>query len=102
MVPQDVEKQMPRKYHHVLRCRLSKRQRLLYDDFMSLATTRSTIAQGASMRQLATEPTRSLASRQQFQATVNIGDAPNRNVPIQRILPVRVAGKLLMLSNCFL
>lgn len=33
----DVERQMPRKYEHVLLCRLSKRQRFLYDDFMSRA-----------------------------------------------------------------
>lgn len=33
----DVERQMPRKYEHVLMCRLSKRQRFLYDDFMSRA-----------------------------------------------------------------
>ncbi|XP_017586324.1 PREDICTED: helicase SRCAP-like [Corvus brachyrhynchos] len=33
----DVEKQMPKKYEHVLRCRLSKRQRFLYDDFMGQA-----------------------------------------------------------------
>jgi hypothetical protein len=31
----EVEKQMPQKYEHVIRCRLSKRQRVLYDDFMS-------------------------------------------------------------------
>ena len=31
----DVEKQMPKKYEHVIMCRLSKRQRFLYDDFMS-------------------------------------------------------------------
>ena len=31
----EVEKQMPRKYEHVIRCRLSNRQRILYDDFMS-------------------------------------------------------------------
>ncbi len=34
----DVEKQMPKKYEHVVLCRLSKRQRFLYDDFMSLST----------------------------------------------------------------
>lgn len=33
----DVEKQMPKKYEHVLKCRLSKRQRYLYDDFMAQA-----------------------------------------------------------------
>ena len=31
----EVEKQLPQKYEHVIRCRLSKRQRFLYDDFMS-------------------------------------------------------------------
>jgi SNF2 family DNA or RNA helicase len=31
----EVEKQMPKKYEHITMCRLSKRQRYLYDDFMS-------------------------------------------------------------------
>ncbi|OBA14327.1 uncharacterized protein OGAPODRAFT_17167 [Ogataea polymorpha] len=43
---QDVEKQMPAKYEHIVYCRLSKRQRLLYDDFMSRAQTRETLASG--------------------------------------------------------
>lgn len=34
----DVEKQMPKKYEHVVHCRLSKRQRFLYDDFMAQAS----------------------------------------------------------------
>lgn len=42
----DVEKQMPKKYEHVVMCKLSKRQRLLYDEFMSLSTTRSKLAEG--------------------------------------------------------
>jgi E1A-binding protein p400 len=33
----EVEKQMPKKYEHITMCRLSKRQRYLYDDFMSRA-----------------------------------------------------------------
>ena len=33
----EVEKQLPKKYEHVVMCRLSKRQRFLYDDFMSRA-----------------------------------------------------------------
>ncbi|XP_074476457.1 uncharacterized protein srcap isoform X3 [Sebastes fasciatus] len=45
----DVEKQMPKKYEHVVRCRLSKRQRFLYDDFMAQATTRETLASGHFM-----------------------------------------------------
>lgn len=46
---QDVEKQMPAKYEHVIYCRLSKRQRYLYDDFMSRAQTRETLASGNFM-----------------------------------------------------
>uniref|UniRef100_A0A7G3AY70 Putative snf2 family dna-dependent atpase n=1 Tax=Lutzomyia longipalpis TaxID=7200 RepID=A0A7G3AY70_LUTLO len=42
----EVEKQMPKKYEHVVMCRLSKRQRYLYDDFMSRAKTRETLASG--------------------------------------------------------
>ncbi|CAL8301141.1 unnamed protein product [Lota lota] len=45
----DVEKQMPKKYEHVVRCRLSKRQRFLYDDFMAQAATRETLASGHFM-----------------------------------------------------
>ncbi|XP_076007895.1 uncharacterized protein srcap [Genypterus blacodes] len=45
----DVEKQMPKKYEHVVRCRLSKRQRYLYDDFMAQASTRETLASGHFM-----------------------------------------------------
>lgn len=33
----EVEKQLPKKYEHVMMCRLSNRQRYLYDDFMSRA-----------------------------------------------------------------
>lgn len=42
----DVEKQMPEKHEHVVYCRLSKRQRFLYDDFMSRAKTKETLASG--------------------------------------------------------
>ncbi|ORZ16655.1 SNF2 family N-terminal domain-domain-containing protein [Lobosporangium transversale] len=42
----DVEAQMPAKYEHIVYCRLSKRQRFLYDDFMSRAKTRETLASG--------------------------------------------------------
>nr|XP_047912713.1 helicase SWR1-like [Anser cygnoides] len=45
----DVEKQMPKKYEHVLKCRLSKRQRYLYDDFMAQASTKATLASGHFM-----------------------------------------------------
>ncbi|VDO08469.1 unnamed protein product, partial [Rodentolepis nana] len=43
---EDVERQMPKKYEHIILCRLSKRQRYLYDDFMSLSTTKDTLASG--------------------------------------------------------
>ncbi|KAK2738897.1 swr1 complex component [Onygenales sp. PD_40] len=42
----DVEKQMPAKFEHVVSCRLSKRQRYLYDGFMSRAQTKETLASG--------------------------------------------------------
>ncbi|XP_068750575.1 helicase domino-like isoform X1 [Montipora capricornis] len=43
---QEVETQMPKKYEHLVRCRLSKRQRYLYDDFMSKAKTKETLESG--------------------------------------------------------
>lgn len=42
----DVEKQMPAKYEHVEFCRLSKRQRELYDGFLARSDTRDTLASG--------------------------------------------------------
>ncbi|KAI9303969.1 SNF2 family N-terminal domain-containing protein [Cunninghamella echinulata] len=42
----DVERQMPAKYEHVMYCKLSKRQRYLYDDFMGRAKTKETLASG--------------------------------------------------------
>ncbi|KAL2133515.1 hypothetical protein VTI74DRAFT_2241 [Chaetomium olivicolor] len=45
----DVEKQMPAKYEHVEFCRLSKRQRELYDGFLSRADTRETLSSGNYM-----------------------------------------------------
>ena len=42
----EVEKQMPKKYEHVVSCGLSKRQRFLYDDFMSRSTTRANLRGG--------------------------------------------------------
>ncbi|XP_041347993.1 helicase SRCAP-like isoform X2 [Gigantopelta aegis] len=45
----DVEKQMPKKFEHVVMCRLSKRQRFLYDEFMSQTKTKETLATGHFM-----------------------------------------------------
>ena len=45
----DVEKQMPKKYEHIIRCKLSKRQRLLYDEFMSNTKTKQTLNEGNYM-----------------------------------------------------
>ncbi|KAJ1553998.1 swr1 complex component, partial [Cladochytrium tenue] len=42
----DVEKQMPKKFEHVVYCKLSLRQRFLYDEFMSRAKTREDLASG--------------------------------------------------------
>ncbi|KAH9331633.1 hypothetical protein KI387_003741, partial [Taxus chinensis] len=43
---QDVEKQLPKKYEHVIRCKLSKRQRNLYEDFIASSETQATLASG--------------------------------------------------------
>ncbi|GAB6030179.1 hypothetical protein CHUAL_005855 [Chamberlinius hualienensis] len=45
----EVEKQLPSKYEHVVMCRLSKRQRYLYEDFMGQAKTKETLANGNFM-----------------------------------------------------
>ncbi|CAF2544118.1 unnamed protein product [Rotaria sp. Silwood2] len=45
----DVEKQMPKKFEHIIMCHLSKRQRQLYDDFIQCKTTRNIIQQGNYM-----------------------------------------------------
>ena len=42
----EVETQLPGKFEHVVYCRLSKRQRFLYDEFMSLASTREALSSG--------------------------------------------------------
>ncbi|XP_058088358.1 protein PHOTOPERIOD-INDEPENDENT EARLY FLOWERING 1-like isoform X2 [Magnolia sinica] len=43
----DVEKQLPKKYEHVIYCRLSKRQRNLYEDFIASSETQATLASGS-------------------------------------------------------
>ncbi|KAK4983468.1 swr1 complex component [Elasticomyces elasticus] len=42
----NVEKQMPGKYEHTVVCKLSKRQREYYDEFVGRAETRATLASG--------------------------------------------------------
>merc|ERR1719411_2537583 len=42
----EAEKQLPKKYEHLVKCPLSKRQRYLYDDFMSRAKTKEILASG--------------------------------------------------------
>ncbi|KAK7077901.1 hypothetical protein SK128_004066 [Halocaridina rubra] len=42
----EVEQQMPKKFEHVIMCRLSKRQRYLYEEFMSRTKTKETLASG--------------------------------------------------------
>ncbi|KAI5721276.1 hypothetical protein M8J77_018452 [Diaphorina citri] len=44
-----VEKQLPKKYEHVVMCRLSNRQKYLYDDFMSRTKTKETLANGTML-----------------------------------------------------
>ncbi|KAK8964092.1 DNA helicase INO80 [Platanthera guangdongensis] len=40
----DVEKQLPKKQEHVIYCRLSRRQRNLYEDFIASSETQATLA----------------------------------------------------------
>ncbi|TFY83000.1 hypothetical protein EWM64_g1017 [Hericium alpestre] len=42
----DVEKELPSKFEHLVLCPLSKRQRFLYDEFMSRAQTRDDLQSG--------------------------------------------------------
>lgn len=42
----EVEKQMPAKHEHVVKCRLSRRQRTLYEDYMASSETRSMLSSG--------------------------------------------------------
>ena len=44
---QEVEKQLPRKHEHVIMCRLSRRQRTLYDDFLGARSTRESMSSGS-------------------------------------------------------
>lgn len=46
----DVEKELPHKFEHLLLCPLSKRQRFLYDEFMSRAQTRDDLESGVYQR----------------------------------------------------
>ncbi|XP_024015773.1 protein PHOTOPERIOD-INDEPENDENT EARLY FLOWERING 1 isoform X2 [Eutrema salsugineum] len=43
----DVEKQLPLKHEHVIFCRLSKRQRNLYEDFIASTETQATLNSGS-------------------------------------------------------
>jgi E1A-binding protein p400 len=39
----DVEKQLPQKVEHIVKCNLSRRQRFLYDEYINLRKTQSTL-----------------------------------------------------------
>ena len=41
----DVEKQLPEKIEHIVQCTLSRRQRLLYDEYINNDKTQSTLVQ---------------------------------------------------------
>ena len=42
----EVEKQMPKKFEHLVLCQLSKRQRFLYNEYMGRTKTKDTLAAG--------------------------------------------------------
>lgn len=39
----DVEKQLPEKVEHIVQCNLSRRQRLLYDEYINNDRTKDTL-----------------------------------------------------------
>lgn len=43
----EVEQQLPKKHEHVIFCHLSKRQRGLYEEFISNSRTQSTLKSGS-------------------------------------------------------
>lgn len=45
-IKSEVEKQLPAKFEHIVMCKLSKRQRFLYEEFMEQQTTKSTLHSG--------------------------------------------------------
>lgn len=45
----DVEKQLPEKHEHLIKCRLSKRQRQLYEEYVAQTETRNALASGNFM-----------------------------------------------------
>jgi len=45
----DVEKQLPGKHEHVIKCRLSKRQRQLYEEYVAQTETKNVLASGNFM-----------------------------------------------------
>ena len=49
----EVEKQLPKKYEHVVYCKLSKRQRILYEDFMCRTDTQDKLHRGGYLGVLA-------------------------------------------------
>lgn len=42
----DVEKKLPGKQEHIVKCRLSKRQRTLYEDYMAASDVRNILGSG--------------------------------------------------------
>ena len=44
----DVEKEMPGKFEHVLKCQLSRRQMTLYEEFLSRSSTRQALKKGGN------------------------------------------------------
>ena len=45
----DVEKQLPGKYEHIIKCQLSRRQMFLYEEFMARSSTRKAVSGGNFM-----------------------------------------------------
>ncbi|OMJ17302.1 Helicase SWR1 [Smittium culicis] len=87
----DVEKQMPKKTEHLIYCTLSKRQKYLYDDFISRSKTINTLKSGRYMdvmsclmqlRKVCNHP--DLFEPRQIQSPMKLQNVLNSNIHLSR------------------
>ncbi|OMJ20977.1 Helicase SWR1 [Smittium culicis] len=87
----DVEKQMPKKTEHLIYCTLSKRQKYLYDDFISRSKTIHTLKSGKYMdvmsclmqlRKVCNHP--DLFEPRQIQSPMKLQNVLNSNINLSR------------------
>ncbi|KAJ9139072.1 Helicase SWR1 [Pleurostoma richardsiae] len=103
----DVEKQMPAKHEHVEFCRLSKRQRELYDGFLARTETRETLSSGnylsiinclMQLRKVCNHPDlfidRPIMTSFRMEKSVPAGYETTAQLVCRRLLPTNPMGKV--------